>query len=159
MKSIHFLLLPCCILSCLSGCSKQGNPEGRLDISGTVTFNGSPFGGAGMYNVAFEPVDDPASGPTSGTIDSVTGKYSCTMHDGLKPGKYRVKFIAMAQYDKRTKKPVAPDYVEEDLNKQSYYVALLPPDFNEVNTVEFEVVKGKKNVFDYNIETSYVPTP
>ena len=152
MKSIHLLLIFCCALSCLVGCSKQGNPEGRLDVSGTVTLNGSPFGVAGSYYIAFEPIDDPSSGPTSGTIDWVTGKYSCTMHDGLKPGKYRVKFSAMAQYDKRTNKPVAPDFVEEDLVKVSYTVPMLPADFNEQNIIEFEAVKGKKNVFDYDIK-------
>jgi len=157
MKSIHFLLVLCCVLSCLSGCKKQGNPEGRLDVSGTITFNGSPFGAAGSYYVAFEPVDDPSSGPSKGTIDWITGKYSCTMHDGLKPGKYQVKFSAMAQYDKRTKQPVAPDFDEEPLNKQSYFIPLLPPDFNEKNPVEFEAVKGRKNVFNYDIKAELKP--
>ena len=151
MKYIHFLLVLCCVLSCLSGCSKQRNPEGRLDVSGTITYNGSPFGGVGLYNIAFEPIGDPSSGSTSGIIDPVAGKFLCTMQDGLKPGKYWVKFTAMAQYDKRTNKPVAPDFEEEDLNKQSYFVSLLPPDFNEKNVIEFEVVSGKKNVFDYDI--------
>ena len=160
MKFIHLSLLLClCSLVGLPGCGKQSNPEGRLDVSGTVTFNGGPFEGAGMYNIAFEPIDDPSSGPTAAYISPSSGKFLCTMHDGLKPGKYRVKFNLLAQYDRRTKKPVAPDFVEEDLNKQSYSVSLLPNDFNETNVVEFEAVKGKKNVFDYNIETSYVPVP
>lgn len=162
MKLIRFSLLLCCfsVLLCFSGCNKNKNPDGRLDVNGTITFNGSPIGTLGTYSIAFEPLDDPSSGPVSGNIDWVTGKYSCTMHDGLKPGKYRVKFIALAQYDKRTKKPVAPDFVEQDLVKVGYFVPLLPPDFNETNIVEFEAVKGRKNVFDYDVKTGdFKPTP
>ena len=163
MKFIRFSLVFCCMLSCLSGCSRQGNPEGRLDVGGTIKFNGSLFEGVGMYTIAFEPIDDPSSGPSRASIDLATGKYLCTMQDGLKPGKYRVKFTATAEYDKRTNKPIDQEYaVTADVPegvKIAYSVSLLPPDFNETNVVEFEAVKGKKNVFDYNIETSYVPVP
>ena len=161
MKLIRFsLLLYCfCVLSCLSGCNKNKNPDGRLDVNGTITFNGSPISSLGTYTIAFEPIDDPSSGPVSGNINWRTGEYSCTMHDGLKPGKYRVKFVAMAQYEKRTKKPAPPDFEEQDLVKTGYFVSLLPPDFNETNVVEFEAVKGKKNVFDYDLKTDYQPIP
>ena len=161
MKFIRFLLVLLCVFPCLAGCSKQGNPEGRLDVSGTVTFNGSPFGVSGSYDIAFVSVDDPSAGPSRAPIDPTTGKFKCTMQDGLKPGKYRVKFSAMAEYDKRTNKPIDPEYAKNaDVGegvKVGYYVSLLPPDFNENSTIEFEAVGGKKNVFDYNIETSYVP--
>ena len=163
MKFIRFSLLLVCVLSGLFGCSKQGNPEGRLDVSGSVTFNGNSFGGPGSYNITFEPVDDPSAGPSRASIDPTTSRYKCTMHDGLKPGKYLVKLTAMAEYDKRTHKPIDPEYaltadIPEGV-KISYYVSLLPPDFNETTAIEFEAVKGKKNAFDYNIETSYVPKP
>jgi len=161
MKYIHYPLVLCCALFCLSGCGEQKNPEGRLDVSGTVTFNGRPFAGPGSYYIAFEPVDDPSAGTSKASIEPATGKFKCTMHDGLKPGKYRVMFNAMAEYDKRTKKPIDPEYaVTADIPegvKISYYVSLLPPNFNETNVVEFEAVKGKKNVFDYNIEVAFVP--
>ena len=161
MKLIHFSLLLClCSLLCLSGCSKPANPEGRLDVSGTITFNGGPFEGTTVRTIIFESVNDQSLGSTSAPIILETGKFLCTGHDGLKPGKYRVKFYAQALYDKRTKAPIGPDFGNDEGDDAfRYSVNFLPPDFNEKSTIEFEVVAGRKNVFDYNIETSYVPTP
>ena len=163
MKLIHFsFLLGFCSLLCLSGCGKPANPDGRLDVSGTITFNGGPFEGANATTMIFEPIDDKSSGASTVTFNPTTGKYLCTMQNGLKPGKYRVKIEAHAQYDRKTGQPVGPDFGSdfkegEPESSRSYFVSLVPPEFNKESTIEFEVVAGKKNVFDYNIETSYVP--
>ena len=155
---ISFILFLCSLM-CLSGCGKPANPEGRLDVSGLITYNGGSFEGATMCTIAFEPLSDKSAGSSSAPILE-SGKFLCTMHDGLKPGKYRVKFYAQALYDKRTKTPIGPDFGNKEGDEAyRYIVNFLPPEFNENSTVEFEVVAGKKNVFDYNIETSYVPTP
>jgi len=34
---------------------------------------------------------------------------------------------------------------------------MIPPQFNDTSTLEFEVAKGKKNVFNYDIKTDYIP--
>lgn len=154
MKLIRFSLLLCCLsmLLCLSGCKGQKNPDGRLDVSGTLTLNGGPFVNVNSSMIIFEPLDDKSLGFSSTPFDASTGKYLCTKQDGLKPGKYRVKIIAQALYDKRTKKPVAPDFGsgQDDASQddgQGYFVPLIPPEFNEKSTIEFEVESGKKNVF------------
>ena len=158
MKFIRLSLVLCCVLSCLFGCSSKRNPDGRLDVNGTITFNGGPFEGANSCIIIFEPLDIPSSDSSSTTFDPVTGKYLCTMQDGLKPGKYRVKISVQAMYDRKTNQPVPQDFGAREEDK-GYSVSMLPPDFNEKSNIEFEAVKGKKNVFDYNIETSYVPVP
>ena len=156
MKLIRFPLLFCCFctLLLLPGCSrKPQNPDGRLDVSGTITLNGGPFEKADMRTIIFDPLDDPSSGISSTTFDLATGQYLCTMQDALSPGRYRVKIIAQALYDKRTNKPVGPDFGQQgdDDDGQGYWVPLIPPTFNAESTLEFEVVSGKKNVFDYDV--------
>jgi hypothetical protein len=42
-------------------------------------------------------------------------------------------------------------------DEDEYHVRLVPPEFNEKSPIAFEVVEGQKNVFDYNIATSFVP--
>jgi hypothetical protein len=159
VKYIRLSLVLCCVLFCFSACSsKQPNPDGRLDISGTITLNGGPLEGAKVRNIMFEPIDDPTSGPSTAVIDLQTGKFLCTMHDGLKPGKYRVKLFVEAIYDKRTNQPVGPDFGStDDDDGQGYRVPLIPPDFNTQSTIEFEVASGKKNVFDYDIKAELKP--
>ena len=43
--------------------------------------------------------------------------------------------------------------MQEEDDGQGYMVSLVPPEFNEQSTIEFEVVAGQKNVFDYDIKT------
>lgn len=136
-----------------------------MDVSGTLTLNGGPFVSANSTMIIFEPLDDKSAGVSSTPFDANTGKFLCTMQDGLKPGKYRVKIIAQALYDKRTKKPVGPDFgtgqdeASQD-DGQGYFVPLIPPRYNIDSTLEFEAVADKKNVFDFNVETGdFKPTP
>ena len=156
MRLIHFSLLLCCFgaLVCLSGCQgKPPNPDGRLDVSGTITLNGGSFEGAEMYTIAFIPIDEPSLGSSTTTINPQTGKYLLTMHDGLKPGRYRVSIMASAYYDKRTNRPVTPQTGELD----EYLVQLLPAKFNADSEIEFEVLAGRKNVFDYDVAADIQP--
>lgn len=154
MRLIHFaIIFGFCLLMCLSGCKKKPvNPDGRMDVSGKITFNGGPFEGAEMCAIAFIPKDDRTLGSSSTTFNSKTGKYLLTLQDGLKPGKYRVAITAQAVYDRKTNKPVTA----ETLEGQDYRVTLVPPEFNKNSTLEFEVVKDKKNVFDYDVVTDAV---
>ncbi|MCL2119006.1 MAG: hypothetical protein FWH27_11325 [Planctomycetaceae bacterium] len=151
MRWTCFSLLMGClgVLVCLSGCQRKlHNPDGRMDVSGKITFNGGPFEGAEMCAIAFVPVDEPSLGSSSTTFNSKTGKYLLTFQDGLKPGKYRVSITAQAVYDRKTNKPVTA----ETLEGQDYRVTLVPPEFNKNSTIEYEVEKGKKNVFDYDVK-------
>jgi len=150
MKLIHFSLLLCCFGAwvCLSGCQgKLQNPDGRMDVSGAITFNGGPFEGAEMCAIAFVPIDDPSLGSSSTSFNAKTGKYLLTLQDGLKPGKYRVFITAQAVYDRQTNQPVTA----QTLEGQDYRVALIPPEFSKETQIEFEVSKDKNNVFNYDV--------
>lgn len=147
-KIFFTLSILCCVSLCLSGCGKPGNPDGRLDVSGKITLNGGSFEGAEICTIKMIPLEDNSSlDSPSTTFNSKNGSYLFTMQDGLKPGKYKVSIMASALYDKKTKKPVTPQTGELD----EYRVQLVPPEFNKNTTLEFEVVKGQKNVFDYDV--------
>ncbi|MDO4587339.1 MAG: hypothetical protein Q4C95_08585 [Planctomycetia bacterium] len=145
---IAFVSLCCLILFNLTGCEKK-NPDGRENVSGMITLNGEPLqGSAGIH---FDPVDGDKTAGGHGQI--MTGKYLLTGQDGVKPGKYIVRISALATFDKRT-----DDYATADtLFEHEYTVTVVPPEFNVGSTIEFEVVKGKKNIFDYDIKTDFQP--
>lgn len=152
MSKISFSIFVLFILFLLfmNGCNKPPNPDGRMDVSGKITFNDGPFIGADMCAIAFTPIDDPSLGSSSIIFNGNTGKYLLTKQDGLKPGRYKVTITAQAVYDKRTHKPITAETLEGD----DYRVRLVPPEFNKESKIEFEVVKNKNNVFNYNIKTT-----
>lgn len=131
----------------LGGCAKEGNPDGRQDVSGTIKLNGEPLKSTGF--IFFEPLD--GTGSDGGRIPITNGRFLLTGQDGIKPGKYRVRISAVATFDKSTdtyRTPDTPDWRE-------YQVRLIPEEFNEKSSLEFEVVEGKKNVFDYDVVTDF----
>lgn len=128
------------------------NPDGRLDVSGKITLNGKSFDGATVSTIAFTSIDSPTNESLMTTFNTKTGHYLLTMQDGLKPGKYRVRLNAIALYDRRTNQPSVPETPDWDI----YQVVLIPPEFNKNSTIEFEVVEGKKNVFDFDIKGELV---
>lgn len=129
----------------LNGCSgTPPNPDGKVDVSGTITLNGEPIHAGGL--VSFKPLDAGGS-PSRASVRK--GKYMMTQQDALKPGKYSVSFKAIATFDTETdtyRTADTPDFRE-------YTVQLIPEDYSKKNPVEFEVVAGKKNVFDYDVKT------
>jgi hypothetical protein len=143
----------CFPLASFSGCGKPVDPEaaGRETVAGTILLNGQPP--VGETVIAFAPLDGVDTTAGGGGLVSAEGKYSLTGRNGVKPGKYRVRISCSATYDRKTK---APRTAETEFG-HDYQVRILPPTFNEKSTLEFEVVAGKPNVFDYNIETSFVP--
>ena len=136
-------------LPLFSGCSGRANPDGRETISGMITLNGKPL--AGTAGIAFDPVNEGSDGGGKGQI--MKGKYTLTGHDAVKPGKYTVRITAVIDFDKKTGKPADNTVVFGN----EVAVDVVPPEFNAESTIEFEVVAGKKNVFNYDIETDYEP--
>ncbi|RCS42191.1 hypothetical protein DTL42_20390 [Bremerella cremea] len=134
----------------LAGCSSSAppNPDGRETIRGTIKLNGSPLGG--MAGITFVPVD---GGDGGGRAQIKEGSYELSGYDGVKPGKYIVQIFATVDFDKTTGE--IGDHTMKFGNEIT--VAVVPPKFNEESKIEFEVVPGGNNVFDYDIQTDYVP--
>lgn len=132
-----------------TGC-KEPNPDGREDVSGKITLNGEPLGTqSGVFAIRFDPVGDDKKAGGSGQIQS--GSYALTGQDGVKPGQYVVRISGSATFDRSTN-----DYANADTKMENeYQVVLVPPEFNSESKIEFEVVKGKKNVFNYDIVTDF----
>ncbi|MDR1959284.1 MAG: hypothetical protein LBQ54_09640 [Planctomycetaceae bacterium] len=136
-------------LLCVFGCNASGNPDGRIDVTGTITLNGKPFTFAG--GCFFEPVNGiKEDGGVSQILD---GKIFLTGQAAPKPGKYIVRIYAIDYYDKTTNLPITPETKPGNF----YTVKVIPDDFNINSTIEFEVVAKKKNVFNYNIVTDDKP--
>jgi hypothetical protein len=141
-------LLSCPLLLCI-GCGGPRNPDGREDVRGMITLNGDPL--TGMAGIFFSPVVEGSDGGGQGQINS--GKYFLTGADGVKPGKYIVRITASVDFDLKTGKQ-ADNTIEFG---SEIPVDLVPPEFNKESTIEFEIVAGKENIFDYDIKTDYVP--
>jgi len=158
MKTYFYTTNICFFLSCLllvslSGCGQPVDPEaaGKENVTGLVRLNGTPLAGA---MISFIPVDSDSSAGSGGSGHTkADGKFSMLGRNGLRPGKYRVIIVCHTPYDRRTRAPATPDTGEE----HEYLVNVVPPEFGDNSTLEFEVVAGRRNVFDYNIETSFTP--
>lgn len=131
------------------GCATQKNPGGRENIEGMITLNGAPL--TGMSGIVFSPVIPGNDGGGQGQIQA--GKYFLTGADGVKPGKYIVRITSSIDFDIKTGKP-ADSAIEFG---SEIPVDVVPPMFNRESTIEFEVVAGKKNIFNYDIKTDYIP--
>jgi hypothetical protein len=81
------------------------------------------------------------------------GKYLLTGIGGVKPGKYRVKLYVTQYYDIKTEEPSTAETGEFD----NVHVNMIPKEFNDDLPLEFEVIPRKKNVFNFDIVTDYVP--
>ena len=143
--------LPLLILSwmlSILGCGGSTNPDGRLDVSGMITLNGKPL--EGLSGIRFDQV---GGGDGGGKGQIRNGAYEITGYDAVKPGKYIVRIFATVDYDRKTGK-LADNQIKEG---DAIAVDLIPTEFNSNSKIEFEVVQGKKNVFNYDIVTDYVP--
>ena len=132
-----------------AGCGTAvDNPDGRETVSGMITLNGSPLGG--MAGISFVPKE---GGDGGGQGQIKEGRYIISGYDGVKPGKYLVRIFATVDFDKSTGK-VADNTIEFG---NELTVDVIPPEFNKESTIEFEVVAGGNNVFNYDVQTDYVP--
>ena len=154
MTNARFLLslLFVVLLLHFSGCQKVENPDGRLDVSGRISLNGGPFEGVNMCSIVFTSADNPESEIHSARFDSKTGSYLLTRQNGLLPGKYKVRFGASTMYDIKTGKPATGDTRDGD----EYHVQFIPPKYGTESKLEFEVIDGRKNVFDYDIKDDLI---
>ncbi len=121
----------------VSGCG-QGT-GGRLEISGTVRFQGAPLKAG---TIEFASAD--AKQLTGSTITD--GKYSVPADKGLPPGKYTVRISAAQDSGAAPTGPPGP----ESMTQQAK--ALIPPQYNVESTLSAEVTEGGSNAFDFDLK-------
>jgi hypothetical protein len=135
----------------ISGCGGNKNPDGRVDVTGSISLNGKL-----MTDIAGYVIFDTVSGePTDGGSSPILkGKIRMTGNAAPKPGKYIVRITGLDYYDKRTNARRTAETGEAD----EMIMQVIPNEFNVNSNIEFEVIKGKRNIFNYDVITDFKPT-
>lgn len=123
-------------------------------LTGKVTLGGLPYERLLVY---FRPIDKPADEYSLGvgeTDSSGVLTIRSTAGNGLVAGKYRITFSCPSLTVNGREIQVSTDTKEE--NPAVEIVERVPPQFSEweQSTVEFEIVAGKPNHFEYDIPVS-----
>ena len=110
----------------LVGCQPASTIE-RVDVSGTVTYQGEPVQ-KGI--ISFEPME---KGPVAGT-NITNGKYQAKGDAGVPPGKYHVKISSYVDAE--------GDYDAEAIGPAPPQTETLPEKYNITTELTLEVPSG-----------------
>lgn len=136
MKRLAALLTAVCLLS-LAGCAKK-DTNGRMPITGKVTFQGAPLDNGSIQFVA------EAGGQQGSGAVITNGEYTVPSRAGLPPGKYKV-LISSGNPGEPIPEGQAPGESGPPVEDR------IPPEFN-VNSDKFvDVSADKENKFDFDI--------
>lgn len=136
MPRVYFFLglSVLCVLGCGSG-------DGRVEISGSVTFKKQPLE-QGMIQFLPEQPDK----ASMLMLPIRAGKYQIDREKGLLPGTYRILLSSPAGGPKVAPADVAPGDSTAYVHKE-----LLPAEYNTESKKKVTVEAGKANVFDFDI--------
>ena len=131
------------LLVCLTGCGAephQGDGLAREAVSGTVTLDGKPLGGA---TIQFVPSDPNAPGGTSGEFED--GKFEIGSGRGPMAGSYRVMISSRMEVEVDTTQPPgeAPPPKKDPI----------PAKYNTQSDLTAEVKAGGPNTYDFPLVT------
>lgn len=130
-------------LSFLSGCAK--NPEGRVAVSGKITFDGEPLPSA---SISFVPTSKTIN-TRAGAITDASGSFSIEKLKGLAPGEYSVSIYASKSIDPKTKQEAGPDANPDTLEVH----VLTPPKYNDRTEERFTVTAKGPNVYQCDVKS------
>ncbi len=123
------------LIGVLVGCSKEG-PGGRLEVSGTVTYKGTPVDNGTIEFVPHQGVKTQSGSPIT------NGRYRIPADRGLMPGDYTVKISSM--------EPVAVSDEPGGLPGKDPKERL-PAKYNTKSTLTKEVKKGQTTI-DFTLD-------
>jgi len=148
-NALYLLFIGCCIVW-TTGCPAKVDEEGRKNISGTVTLDGTPIG---RGNIQFAPQDTQApqgAVGTGGSTEIVAGKYSLKRDLGLFSGTYKVKITSVVVTDPKTGQ--APDPVQYNGSPESFkHEQIVPDKYNTITTLEITVGEDKNQTHDFTL--------
>jgi len=136
------------VLTLVAGC---GGGRKVVKVSGLVTFNGQP---AKNVIVTFQPIaaegENDTPGRGSGAVTGEDGRYTL-IYDGDKQGcltgKHRVRISP--QFGTKKTGEEGP----EGPRTAGGWNYLIPPEWNDLSTIEFDVPSGGTDNADFHIET------
>jgi hypothetical protein len=136
------LLLGAVWMVIAAGCAGSEGPS-TVDVTGTVTYNGSPLEGA---NVLFQPVDDSANALASQALTDAAGRFELATHVG--GGKFRLGVPAGKYLVAITKLDTAAISTTHAPPQN-----VLPKKFSSPTTsaLTANVVAGNENDFSFNL--------
>jgi hypothetical protein len=139
------------VLALAAGC---GGGRKIVPVSGVVTVDGEP---AKNVVVSFQPLqekagDNPGRGSSAYTDEN--GRYTL-IYDGEKPGALTGKHRVRISPQWVTKKTGAD--AGEGGSGPAALNYLIPPEWNDLSTKEFDVPSGGTDTADFHIETKAPP--
>ncbi len=120
------------------GCGKKAT-NGRLPVSGTVTFQGAPLDSG---SIQFMPAD--TAGQFGGGAVITNGEYKIPEQQGLPVGKYKIVISAGDP-----SQPVPEGQMPGETGPPAK--ERIPEEYNVKSDKVVEVVTDKENVFDFAI--------
>jgi hypothetical protein len=146
MSAATQVFLAAICVAAVTGCGGPKGGPATIEVTGTVTLNGSPVDGA---NVLFSPDIGSSDGrlASQATTDSA-GRFKLSTHvgggkfkSGIVPGKYVVTILKLD--------PAAPK------NTFTAPKNLLPPKYNDAKTslLKADVAAGQPNDFQFELKS------
>jgi hypothetical protein len=123
----------------LSGCG-EGDGLPRVEVSGTVTFDGKPLP-VGL--IQFHPEASLQGVAVSGGAVIEGGRYQISREQGLTPGTYKVVILSHNNSDTAGGLPGEPRKLAPEL---------IPPQYNVKTTLSANVTADGRNVFDFDLK-------
>jgi hypothetical protein len=145
MRTRYILLFVTLIVA---GCSPSAQLKGLVPASGTVTFGGSPVGGA---TVVFIPQDGQTNVRSASATTDAEGKFTLMTlqpNDGIYPGTYRVtaeKTVTTGEYREET----VPNSDRSRFIDTRMIADMLPAKYKEAETSDLSAEispKGDRNI-------------
>ncbi|MDR1485009.1 MAG: hypothetical protein LBT09_09320 [Planctomycetaceae bacterium] len=134
MKNLKYFLILLFVCLCLTGC---GNANGRITISGNVTFDSKPLESG---SIQFFPAND--NGITAGG-NIKSGKFTTF----IKSGKYVVQITANRKTGKKIKS------INEGLPDEDELEQYIPEKYNTNSTLTVEV-GDQNNPFNFELKSA-----
>ena len=149
-KTLCFLLVFCCCIILATGCPSKVDEEGRKNISGTVTLDGTPLE---RGSIQFSPQVTqtlPGAVGTGGTAEILAGNFALRKDLGLFAGTYKVRITSVVVTDPKTGLP--PDPVLYSGAPESFkHEQIIPNKYNTKTTLEITVGEEKNQTHNFEL--------